>query len=108
MQELIKKLEKQYKKPISEFNEIDWGFISAYQKLSENFIREFQDKVNWCYISAYQKLSEDFIREFQDNVDWIYISAYQKLSEDFIKEFQTDNIIMMNWIKYKCGGRFIV
>ena len=27
-------------------------------------LKEFQEKVNWDYISRYQKLSEDFIREF--------------------------------------------
>ena len=32
--------------------------------MSEDFIREFKDKVNWSYISYSQKLSEDFIREF--------------------------------------------
>ena len=65
-----------------------WEVISAYQNLSEDFIREFQDKVNWSYISKYQKLSETFIREFQDKVSWGNISWYQKLSEDFIREFK--------------------
>ena len=27
-------------------NTVDWYYISEYQKLTENFIREFQDKVN--------------------------------------------------------------
>jgi hypothetical protein len=74
---------------IREFQDkVDWSFISRYQKLSEDFIRQFQDKVNWNMISFYQKLSEDFIREFQDKVDWYNISCNQKLSEDFIREFQ--------------------
>ena len=74
---------------IREFQDkVDWEYISAYQKLSEDFIREFQDEVNWYEISKNQKLSEDFIREFQDKVDWNWISLNQKLSEDFIKEFQ--------------------
>ena len=29
---------------------VDWYSISSYYKLSENFIREFKDKVNWFYI----------------------------------------------------------
>lgn len=65
-----------------------WFSISMWQGLSEEFIRKFQDKVIWNNISYYQKLSEDFIREFQDKVDWFYISANQKLSEDFIEEFK--------------------
>ena len=33
--------------------------ISFHYKLSENFIREFKNRVNWIHISIYQKLSED-------------------------------------------------
>ena len=40
---------------------------------------------DWKKISKFQKLSEDFIRDHQDKVDWEYISAYQELSESFIK-----------------------
>ena len=42
---------------------------------------------DWARISRELTLSEDFIRDHQDKVDWEYISKYQKLSEDFIKEF---------------------
>jgi len=65
-----------------------WEYISEYQILSEEFIREFQDRVNWFYISAHQTLSDEFRKEFQDRVNWDYISAYQTLSEEFIREFQ--------------------
>ena len=75
----------------------DWYYISICQKLSEEFIKEFQDKVYWNYISQYQKLSEEFIKEFQDNVDWNCISIYQKLSEEFIKEFNL-SIPDNNWL----------
>lgn len=88
MQEIIKKLEKRYKKPISEFTETNWYCISKVKNLSENFIREFQNNVYWGRISHYQKLSENFIREFQDKVHWGCISKFQELSEDFKKEFQ--------------------
>jgi hypothetical protein len=64
-----------------------WIWISARQKLSENFIREFQNKVKWEYISINQELSEDFIREFQDKVNWDWISGNQKFSEDFYFDF---------------------
>jgi len=76
---------------IREFKDkVDWREISIYQKLSEDFIREFRDKVDWVQISDYQKLSEDFIREFKDKVDWVQISVRQKLSEDFIREFKDE------------------
>jgi gliding motility-associated-like protein len=38
------------------------------------------DKIDWDYISANQKLNEDFIREFQDKVDWKAISEYQSVT----------------------------
>ena len=65
----------------------DWMAVSRHRGLSEDFIREFADKVDWYIVSRYQYLSEDFIREFKDRVDWACISVYQHLSEDFIREF---------------------
>ena len=58
--------------------------ISYSQSLSEDFIREFKDKVFWAWISKCQSLSEDFIREFKDklNIDksklWQYWSVEDK------------------------------
>ena len=76
-----------------------WVDISADQKLSESFIREFQDKVDWLNISASQKLSEDFIREFKNEINWYCISAHQKLSENFIREFK-------NYVYWHCISVF--
>jgi ribosomal protein L24E len=69
-------------------DKVNWGMISQYPKLSEEFIEKFQNKVYWFWISKCQKLSEKFIEKFQDNVDWEDISEYQKLSEEFIEKFQ--------------------
>jgi hypothetical protein len=35
---------------------------------SEDFIREFQHDVAWIWISTHQRLSENFIEEFQDKI----------------------------------------
>ena len=79
---------------IREFKDkVVWRWISIYQRLSEDFIREFKDKVDWYNISKYQYLSEDFIREFQHKVDWNRVSQYQRLSKEFIEEFK-DNLYM--------------
>ena len=78
---------------IREFKDkVFWYFISKYQTLTEDFIREFKHKVYWSCISRFQTLSEDFIREFQHKVVWVWISRYQTLSEDFIREFQHNKI----------------
>ena len=66
----------------------NWEKISQHATLSEDFIREYQDKVLWWLITYNQELSEDFIREFQDYVDWYGICQYQNISEGFIREFQ--------------------
>ena len=79
-------LNKELGTDLISINGIDWYYISEHKKLSEEFIREFQDKFDWESISINQKLSEDFIREFKDKIDWKVVSSHQKLSEDFIRE----------------------
>ena len=49
---------------------LNWFNISYQYILSENFIREFQNKVDWYYISIGQNLSENFIREFKDKINF--------------------------------------
>ena len=85
-------MKKEYEEIISKYNG-DWGMISQIKYLSEDFIREFKDRVDWESILIYQRLSEDFIREFKDKVDWDCVSEFQILSEDFIREFQD----RVNW-----------
>jgi hypothetical protein len=92
----------------------DWNCISIVYKLSEEFIREFKEKVVWediftyqvlsmCFIEEfkdkikdfdrlfmYQDLSEDFIRRFKHRVDWYYIFRNQNLSEAFLIEFMNN------------------
>ena len=62
-----------------------WQYISSNQHLSEDFIREFKNKVYWSLISRSQHLSEDFIDEFKDRLDmdliadsWHYKSVEEK------------------------------
>ena len=64
---------------------MDWYESSKCQKLSEDFIREFQDNVNWYRISKHQKLSNEFIEEFKDRLDlnkikdsWHYKTTEEK------------------------------
>jgi hypothetical protein len=37
--------------------------------LSDDFMREFKTKLNWGWISTYKLLSENFIKEFKDFVN---------------------------------------
>ena len=83
----------------------DWHDANFYanNKLDEDFIRVFKDKVNWISISMTQDLSEDFIREFKDKVHWGCISKYQKLSESFILEFN-DKIVLSDICNNNCNN----
>ena len=66
----------------------NWENISKNSKLTEDFMKEFKDKLNWNKISQYQTLSEDFIKEMKDYVKWSKIARYQTLSEEFKKEYK--------------------
>jgi hypothetical protein len=85
-EDLLKKIG--IEEPESELTTKAWLYLSGRKKLSEEFIREFKDKVDWVTISEYQKLSQNFIREFQDKVDWEWVSENQTLDEEFIREFR--------------------
>ena len=55
--------------------------------MNEEEIRNNPDNVNWNYISTYQKLSEDFIKEFnilKPENNWLYATKEEKLKH--IKE----------------------
>ena len=90
--EEITDIEKFFDENVDNF-EVDWDDISYYQKLSEEFIEKYVDKIEWWYISRYQKLSESFIEKHIDKVDWVCISISQKLSEVFIEK----HIDKINW-----------
>ena len=88
----VKDIEKFFDENIGNFD-INWVYISKYQKLSEEFIEKYNDKVDWSRISSNQKLSEEFIEKYYDKVDWWNISKYQTLSEEFIEKY----IDKSNW-----------
>lgn len=92
MSEYRKKLLKGigFKVPEETIGNHVWRDISEYSKLSEEFIRVFEDKVDWELVCQYQKLSEELIREFQSKVDWYYVSSCHQLSENFIREFKDE------------------
>ncbi len=49
---------------------IQWDYKPIYKKLSEDFIREFQNKVVWAWIFKKQTLSEEFRQEFAHKLNW--------------------------------------
>jgi hypothetical protein len=72
---------------------IDWMCILIYQKLSEEFIREFQSKLTnkcWQYVARYHRLDETFIEEFKDKLNWYLIDKHQVLSKEFLTKHKED------------------
>ena len=78
---ITKKQIEIFEKEIGKIPEIiDWWYISMHKTLSEDFIREFQDKVSWCDISIYQKLSIKFREEFKNKIDFKAFYKYNRKS----------------------------
>jgi len=64
-------------------------------------VEKFSDKVNWYNISMYQKLSEEFIEKFSDKLtlnknSWLYTSTKTKL--DYIKSKTNYEVIDDSYI----------
>jgi hypothetical protein len=61
-----------------------WDIISINQKLSEEFIEKYQDKLNWSSISLFQDLSWDFIQKFSKKIILKNLSNNDCLNENLI------------------------
>jgi hypothetical protein len=49
---------------------VRWGLVSYRTNLTEDFMREFQDKLDWPTLSTRQEFSYQFIKEFKDKLDF--------------------------------------
>lgn len=76
-------------------DKLEWSLLD-YTKFSEDFIRDYDDKVDWTRVSCDMKLSSDFIRDYADKLDWYLVSYYQVLTDDLVDEFE-DRI---EWIPF--------
>ena len=76
-------------------HEGDWDVICNSVRLSEDFIRDFQNEVNWKIVSTRQRLSEDFIREFKHKVNWRMIKDNQFPSDELLNDPLISKIIRM-------------
>ena len=56
--------------------------MSWFQRMSEEFIEEFANRVNWYYVSTNQELSEEFIKKHADklHIPLIFSCHLSKLS----------------------------
>jgi len=69
-----------------------WWRICAFgEELSEEFLREYQDRIDWFIISKNQNLSEEFIWEFKDKLNLksvIRRGRVYRMSPDFLKKLE--------------------
>lgn len=73
-----------------EFKEdINWRAIINFklEKLNEDIIKEFIDKLNIRIILRDFKVSEKFMLEFLHKLDWYFVLKYQNPSEEFIEKY---------------------
>jgi len=92
MPTLIEEMIRLYGSNPSKWN---WIYISQFQGLSKDFIREFKDKVCWSSISCNQKLSESFIEEFKDKIDMKWLVKHNKSCPPDIRiKYMIDNNII--------------
>ena len=72
-------------------------------KTKEDIIKEYgsnPDKWNWGYISSYQKLSEDFINEFQDKVNFLCLMRNSYCPLNIKAEYIRKNVTKENPLKH--------
>lgn len=70
-------------------DKINWPAYSAEGKMSEDFMREFKDKLDWTRVTMgyANRFSDQFIREMKDYINWYYIlRERKKISIDFLRE----------------------
>lgn len=63
-----------------------WATLLTFRPFSEDILREMSvnfDNDCWQVVSKHQKLSEDFIHEYADKIDWELVVKYQNVSERF-------------------------
>ena len=67
-------------------NEQFWQFICINFILPDWFIREYKNIIDWGWVSRYQNLSEDCLREFKYKIDWDFYK--HRLDKRQEKEFR--------------------
>jgi hypothetical protein len=87
--------------PQININELEcWDIISINQKLSEEFIEKYQDKIIWASVSLFQDLSWEFLQKFSKKIILKNLSNNDCLNDELIKlikdnsELFTDELIL--------------
>ena len=74
-------------KEISPETPVDWYYLMEHNLENIKYKLRHSDKPDWLQISQ-MSLTENFIREFQDKVNWTCISNHLPLNEEFTRASQ--------------------
>jgi hypothetical protein len=90
MEEVVENSDKEFAMSIK--NKIIIGMIFKHHKLNESEIRELVSKREISYsdldaLALMQKLSEDFMEDYKDRLSWTILSINQEMSINFINKF---------------------
>ena len=83
--------------PQLNINELEfWDIISANQKLSEEFIEKYQDKINWESISLFQELSWSILQKFSKKIILKNLSNNDCLNDELIKLIKNNSELFLD------------
>ena len=83
--------------PQLNINELEfWDIISANQKLSEEFIEKYQDKINWESISLFQELSWSILQKFSKKIILKNLSNNDCLNNELIKLIKNNSELFLD------------
>ncbi len=74
---------------------VQWNIVSFAYALTLDFIIEYQDELDWYYLSSDQKLDENTVRLFQDRIKWDRLDP-NRYSKEFLREFR-DRFKFKQW-----------
>lgn len=82
---------------------INWEHCPFLEMLTEDFIREYKDRIDFKRLFENQKLSLEFIIEFKDKLEIEHLSEYRKnIDKEFIDALK-DDVYSTKW-----GFRFFL
>lgn len=73
-----------------------WYIICSNQKLTEEFIEKYQDKLDWSSISLFQDLSWDFLQKFSKKISLKNFSNNDCLNEELIELIKDNNDLFLD------------
>ena len=85
-------------------DKIKWDTLFRNVGFCEEFIRELDQRFDfgkdiWMDITRWQRLSEEFIEEYKDKVEWEYVALYQYVTEPFVEKWKEKTIAKYRFVR---------